>query len=213
MQHHTAYRREEREHIQQTSLGRVVRYLVAVLGMLSACALVACDDTGGGDEEVCNVDATIPLSTDAVANVLGLPIPFSNGSAFSAGIGNNPATLTFNTASTVTLASGSATASGNVAFSSCLLTVTASTFPAGQGPQVGDSLNFPTCNFVISAKNVEVGGGAVPGTAVLELVNAAGTSATSAPGTVQVSIQEDGILVVNDIPTDIDTDVTGATCQ
>jgi hypothetical protein len=188
-------------------------YRVAVLVVLSAFALVACDGNGEDDIEFCHVDVTIPLSTNTVANVLGLPISFPNGSAFSPDIGNNPVTLTFNTASTFTLAAGSATASGNVAFSSCLLTVTASTFPTGQGPQVGVSLNFPTCDSVISANSVEVGGGAVAGTAVLNFVNAAGTSATSDSGTVQVQVQEDGILVINDISTGIHIEDTETTCQ
>ena len=213
MQYRKAYSREGEENIQQTKLGRVVRCRVAVLVVLSAFALVACDGNGEDDTELCNVDVTIPLSPNAVANVLGLPIPFPNGSAFSPDIGNNPVTLTFNTASTFTLASGSATASGNVAFGSCVLTVTTSTFPTGQGPQVGGSLNFPTCDSVISATNVQVGGGAVTGTAVLNFVNAAGTSATSDSGTVQVQVQEDGILVINAISTGIHIEDTETTCQ
>ena len=197
--------------MRQTRLGKAARDLVMVLVILSTFALVACSDDDGNDGECRNVNAMIPLSMDSVVSVLGLPIPFPNGSAFNAGIGNNPATLTFNTASTFTLTSGSATGSGDVVFGSCLLTVTASTFPVGQGPQVGDSLTFPTCQFVIRATAVEVGGDEVTGTAALDLVNAADVSATSSEGSVQVSIREDGILVVNGIPTDIDTDITGAT--
>jgi hypothetical protein len=78
---------------------------------------------------------------------------------------------------------------------------------------VGVSLNFPTCDSVISANSVEVGGGAVAGTAVLNFVNAAGTSATSDSGTVQVQVQEDGILVINDISTGIHIEDTETTCQ
>lgn len=206
MQHREAYTRERGKTMPQTSLERAVRYVVAVLVMLSAFALVTCsgDDEESRDEEFRNVSVLLPVGAGAfLEQAQDQPIPFPNGSAFSAGIGNNAVTLTFNTTSTFTLASGSATASGTVAFGSCLFTVTASTFPAGRGPQVGDRLNFPTCNAVIGASNVEVGGGTVTGTAVLVLVNAAGVSAISDPGTVRVRIQKDGILVINDIPTDI----------
>src|SRR6266705_3023285 len=89
-----------------------------------------------------------------------------------------------------------------VAFGSCTLTVKLSGFPAAQGPQVGNVINFTTCSIQITASNVTVGSGAVSGTLTLTLGGPNGSS-TSLAITVQVSIRSDGTLVINGVATGI----------
>jgi len=206
--------------MQQTSLRSPVHYSVTVLVLISACALFACS---GGTGERRNISATVPLNSTNVTALEGsFPPQFTipDGSVFDPGIGNNPVAFTFilssgTTTTLFTLAKfgSAALALGGVTFGSCTLTVTASTFLPGQGPQVtGDTITFSTCNIVVSARNVEVGGETETGIITLMLTNATtGVSAASTPITLlsSVSLQHDGFLLLNGVNTGIDTDITG----
>jgi hypothetical protein len=219
--------------MQQTSLRSPVHYHVAVLVLISACVLFACS---GGTGQRRNISATVPLNSNNVTALEGsFPAQFTipDGTVFSpdsspdicqkvtvlSGICGNPVAFTFvlSSGTTTTLFTlnrfGSAAfATGGVTFGSCTLTVTASTFLAGQGPQTGDTITFSTCNLVVSASNVEVGGGTETGIVTLMLTNATtGVSAASTPITLMssVSIQTDGFLLLNGVNTGIDTDITG----
>ena len=208
--------------MQQTSLRSPVHYSVAVLVLISAFVLFACS---GGTGERRNISATVPLNSTNVTALEGsFPPQFTipDGAVFDPGIGNNPVAFTFvlssgTTTTLFTLAKfGSAAfATGGVTFGSCTLTVTFSSFPAGQGPQTGDTITFSTCDLVVSASNVEVGGGTETGIVTLMLTNATtattGASAASTPITLlsSVSIQTDGFLLLNNVNTGIDTDLTG----
>lgn len=213
MKHRDAYTLEGGKNMQQTSLGRVVRCLMAVLVLVTSLALLACPSD---DEDIIpGIDATVPVSSTTVAAVQAQTLTFGNGSAFGAAVGANPATLTFNTPGTFTLTrTGGATATGTARFASCTLTVTG---PASGGLfPVGTVLSFPTtCNFRVRADNVEVDGATVTGTLTLILVNAAiagpaGTS-TSNSISVQVFVNADRILIINTVITNVDLDVTGTT--
>lgn len=196
----------------QTSLGRALRYAVAVLVLSGGCVLPACT---GGTGERRNVNVAVPLNADTVvavnaAQLVQFTIP--DGSVFSPGIGNNPVSMTFNSTGDsnnllfILARFGSAeVAGGGVTFGSCTLTVTSTSFPAGRGPQTGDTLTFPTCSVLVSAGNVEVGGDTVDATLTLMLTNAAGVSAASTPLLVpsSVHIREDGILFLNNVNTRI----------
>ena len=209
MKHRDAYTLEGGKNMQQTSLGRVVRCLAAVLVLVTSLALLACP---GDEEEFRNVDATIPVNSTGAGATQATPFTFANGSAFGAAVGANPATLTFNTASTFTLTrTGGATATGTVAFASCTLTVTGGTL-LPVSPAAGSTLIFPTCNFRVLATGVEVDGASTTGTLTLILINAAGVRSESAAIiNVQVAILADGTLVINNVNTGVDTDVTGTT--
>ena len=179
--------------MQRRNVGKVMPYLVAVLALVSVIALSAC----GGNEETRNVATTTALgaNTDtthtSVAAVVGQAFTVPNGAVFNAGIGNNPVTFTFPTASTFQLDRGSSRATGTTTFGSCILTVTASSFAVGQGPQVGQTITLTTCNITVSASTVEVGGAAVSGTITLVVTSSTGTSTSSAV-TLNVSILDDG---------------------
>jgi len=196
-----------------------MRYSIAVLVLISACVLFACS---GGTGVRRNINATAPLTIDNITALEGSFPPqftFPDGSVFDPGIGSNPVIFTFvlssgTTTTLFTLAKpgSAALALGGVTFGSCTLTVTASTFLAGQGPQTGDTITFSTCNLVVSARNVEVGGGTETGIITLMLTNATtGASAASIPLTLlsSVSILTDGSLLLNNVHTGIDTDITG----
>ena len=216
--------------MQQTSLGRAVRYLVAVFVVLSALTLLGCSGDGDdgnvagapADEFDLN-NAQVPVTASTVAIVQGDAFTFPNGAAFDAGIGANPVTLTFGAPTGVTapftLSSGASTATGTTTFASCSFTVVTSNFAAGRGPQVGAVITFQTCNLSATAGNVEQGGATVSGTLTLVLTtgaNGTGTSAGTANAiTVSVSINADGMIVIDSVvtPADVDsgTGVSGAT--
>jgi len=209
MKRRNTYTLTGEENMQQKNLGKAMRYLVAVCALVSALAMVGCGGGGGGGDgdgaatttsNVSNV--SVPVNATTVQAVLGQPFTIPNGAVFDPGIGNNnPVTFTFDRSTTFSL-EGSSTASGDVTFGSCTLTVTLSGFPAGQGPQVGKVINFTTCGIQITASNVTVGSGAVSGTLTLTLGGPNGSS-TSIAITVQVSIRSDGTLVINGVATGI----------
>jgi hypothetical protein len=194
--------------MQRRTLGEAMRYLVVVCALASAFARVGCGGDGGGDgaaTTTSNVsNASVPVNATTVQAVVGQQVTIPNGSIFDPAIGNNPVTFTFtdDSPATFSLTRGSSTASGDVAFGSCTLTVTLSGFPAGQGPQVGKVINFTTCSIQITASNVTVGSGAVSGTLTLTLSGPSGSS-TSIAITVQVSILNNGTLVINGVATGI----------
>jgi hypothetical protein len=187
----------------------MIRYLVVVGALVSTLAMVGCG--GGGDDD--NGDGTttttsnvstppIPVNATTVPAVVGQQFTIPNGSIFSPGLGNNPVVFVFTSPTTFSLTSGSSTASGDVAFGSCTLTVTLSGFSAAQGLQVGNIIGFTTCTIQITASDVTVGGGAVNGTLTLTLGGANGSS-TSFAIVVQVSVQNNGTLVINGVPTGV----------
>ena len=193
------------ENMQQRNLGKAMRYLVVVCALVSAFAMVGCggdgDDDGGATTTSNVSNQSVPVNATTVQAILGQQFTIPNGAIFDPGIGNNPVTFTFPTSTTFSLG-GSSTASGDVAFGSCTLTVKLSGFPAAQGPQVGKVIPFTTCSIQITASNVTVGSGAVSGTLTLTLSGPNGSS-TSLAITVQVSIRSDGTLVINGVATGI----------
>jgi hypothetical protein len=196
--------------MQRKNPGKAMRYLVAICALVSALAIVGCggDGDGGGGtvisgETLPNVNTgSVNVSSSNVQALVGQPFTFQNGSIFDPSLGNNPATLTFTSPTTFSLASGGATSSGNAAFGSCTLTFT-------QGPLAGKSITFGTCTFQVTAGNVTVGGGAVGGTLTLTLSGPNG-SGNSAVITVQVSILANGTLVINGVSTGIVISSTGS---
>jgi hypothetical protein len=184
--------------MQRRNVGKAIYYLVMIVALISAFALVAC---GGGDgddggtvtsgETIGTVDTgSMNVNSSNVQALVGQQFTFQNGSIFDPSIGNNPATLTFTSPTTFSLTSGSSTSSGNTTFGSCTLTFT-------QGVLAGKSVRFDPCTIQVTTGNVTAGGAAVSGTFTLTL----GTARTSI--TVQINILADGTLVINGRPTPI----------
>jgi hypothetical protein len=202
MKHRDVYTLEGGKNMQQTSLGRAMRYLVAVLVVLSLFAFLGCSSD---DDEPAIFDLTnaaVPVSSSTVAAVQGQAINLPAGTVFNAGAG--AVTLTFTGANTATFSrAGAASSNAAVAFASCTFLVAAGGFiPTG-------TYNFPTCNFLITANDVEQGGATVLGTLVLVLVGPTGSATSAPPITVQVAINDDGLIVINNVVTPIDVDAGG----
>jgi hypothetical protein len=216
MRYRNVYIRKEGESMQRRNVGKAVYYLVAIVALVSAFALVACggdDDDGGEIRTVSN--QSVPVNSTTVQAVTGQQFTIPNGSAFSSGLPATPVTLTFNSSSTFTLTSGNQTASGTVAFASCTFTVTSSNIP---GLATGQIPTFSICNFVVTANTpLEEGGDAAQGTLTLQLgrngvilITATLPSGVS----ITISILDDGTLVINGINTSVTppptTGTTGA---
>jgi hypothetical protein len=181
---------------------------MAVFVMVSSFALLACpsDDE---DEIIRDISATVPASSTTVVAAQGQDLTLPSGAVFNAGA--QPLNVRFVSPSQATIGrTGGPVATSTVTFASCTFMITATSFPLGQGPQVGQTFTFPTCNFMITANDVEVGGDEVVGTLVLVLVGPTG-SATSNAIAVEVRINDDGLIVINDVTTTVDSDVTGTT--
>ena len=216
MKHRNAYTLTGGQSMQRRNVGKLMRCLMAVVVLISSLAMFACgDDDDDGDTRAVTSQA-VPVNANNVAAVQGQAISVPNGAVFSTTIpANTPVTLTFNSPTTFSVARPGATASsGTVAFGSCLFTVLA---PATGGalPVSPPSITFPTCNFIISAPAVEVGGAQAVGTLTLVLINAAGVRSDSTSITVQVLINNAGqLFVVNPVngtlvDTGINTNATG----
>jgi len=194
--------------MQRRNVGKVMYYLVAIMALVSAFALVACggdDDDGGEVRTVSN--QSVPVNSSTVQAVTGQQFRIPDGSAFSAGIPpNTPVVLTFNSPSTFTLtpSSGGGTASGTVAFASCTFTVTSSTIA---GLATGQIPTFSICNFLVTANTpLEEGGDAGQATVTLQLGRNGVVliTATLPSGvTITVSLLDDGTLVINGIDTSV----------
>jgi hypothetical protein len=188
--------------MQRKNPGKAMRYLVAVCALISALAMVGCggsDDEGGttvtSGETIPSVNTgSVNVSSSNVQALVNQPFAFQPGSIFDPSLGNNPATLTFTSANPsndppFSLTSGGATSSGDALLGSC-------TLHFQQGPLAPKTVKFDPCTFQITSGAVSAGGGAVNGTLTLTLSGPNG-SGTSAVITVQITILNNGTLVIN----------------
>jgi hypothetical protein len=185
--------------MQRRTFGKAMRYLVAVGTLVSSLAMFAC---GGSDTQA--VFAAVPLTDSTVAAVQAVPLSFSNGPVFSPAI-TGAVTLTFNSTNTFTLVgSAGIAATGVVTYGppSCTFDVQV---PGGLIPAAA-ILTVPTCNLLVNANNVEVGGDTVIGTVTLLLSGAAGTVNSNAVNA-QVSLNSDSELFVVNPATGVSVDM------
>jgi hypothetical protein len=91
---------------------------------------------------------------------------FSSGAVFNPGLANIATTLAFsNNAANFTLSSAGGTASGtNTLGNACTLTVLASTYAIGAGPQVDDAILLAPCDFDIPNQTLLIGNGTTTAT-------------------------------------------------
>jgi hypothetical protein len=117
-----------------------------------------------------------------------LPFTFTDGGVFHADLEGDATTLVFDTVTngtgTFILTSGDSTASGDATFGSCDLTVTASDFAAADGPQSGDVIALPTCEYSVVVGIDDITNDMAP--LQLTVENAEGDSATSGDADVDV---------------------------
>jgi len=118
---------------------------------LNSCDFDSSNDTltvANATLSLTSVPATV-LSTSGsveqatVTDVNNDSFLFPNGQVFDPALINSATTLTFtNNATTFTLTSAGGSAAGTATFIPCALTVTASTYAPGSGPQVGEVITF-----------------------------------------------------------------------
>jgi hypothetical protein len=126
------------------------------LGLFSVAAaaamLVGC---GGGHDapaQAASSNLTAPVTSASVAAVAGQGFTFQNGvTNFGTA---SPTTVTLNSASSFSVASAEGTASGNLAFGSCIFTVTASTFPVGSRLALGQVVTVHPCSITVATAGV-----------------------------------------------------------
>jgi uncharacterized membrane protein len=90
-------------------------------------------------------------------NVNNQSFTFTSGAVFNSGLINVSTALAFtNNATQFTLTSATGTATGTNRFGSCILTVTTSTYPVGDGPQANSVMTLSPCNFDNTARTLKV---------------------------------------------------------
>jgi hypothetical protein len=128
-----------------------MRGFVALIALAGAMSLLGCSP---------DVQPTI---ADDLNNQ---SFTFSSGAVFNPGLANIETTLAFsNNASLFTLSAAGETASGTNTFgNACTLTVTASTYAIGAGPQVDDAIKLAPCDFDIPNNILLIGNGTTTAT-------------------------------------------------
>ncbi len=166
--------------MQRRNVCSAVLRFTAVVGVLvGALTVLGCsggDNSSSGTQEetviIAKNDLAVPVMTDTVASIANQTFTFDSGETLTPALANQPIAVTFNdttsaapiatvTAPNVRGTNGQpASFSGRVEFGSCTFVVTSSTFPVGQGPQVGDRITVDPCRL-----NARTGGIVVSGTA------------------------------------------------
>lgn len=181
-----------------TSLHTPLRQLsIAGLAFSASLLLAACGGDGDSVKQVAtgNTTAAITPATGAtiVSAVVDKTFTYSAGVA---ALGTTAATsvkLTGTGASPkFTVSSGASVADGTMAFGSCILTVTTSTFPADSALGVGKTVTVNPCALVATTSGVVADGTSTTAQVALQL----GTTA-SATQSATVAVAADGSVTVN----------------
>ena len=125
---------------------KTLRGLVALIVLVGAMSYFGCSE-----------DIEQVLATD----VDNQSFAFTSGAVFNPALADIETTLGFrNFATNFTLSSAGGTASGVTTFgNACTLTVTASTYVIGGGPQMNDVIRLFPCDFDIPNKTLLIGNG------------------------------------------------------
>lgn len=141
--------------------------LKILMGCMTCLALGGVMSLGGCSDDVQRVQA---------GDVNNRAFTFASGEVFNAALTHVTTTLAFsNNAGNFTLTSANGMASGLNTFGSCTLTVTASTYAIGAGPQQNDAIRLDPCDFDIPNKTLVVGNG------LITAVSSPGIPAETAP--------------------------------
>ncbi|WP_427913580.1 hypothetical protein ACPWT1_00995 [Ramlibacter sp. MMS24-I3-19] len=164
--------------------------------------LVSCGGGGGGDTQVAVANGASAVKVDAtngstaVQAMSNQPITFASGVPDFGTTGSTTVTIappaSGTAAPTFSIASGGATASGDMTFGSCIFTVKSSTFPAGSTLATGAKITVSPCSISLATNGVPATGVAVNVSVTLTL-----NSVTSTPYTETVSVSPAGAVSVN----------------
>jgi hypothetical protein len=130
---------------------RTMRGFVALITIAGVMSLLGCSP------------AVQPAIADDLNNQ---SFTFSSGAVFNPGLTNIETTLAFiNNAANFTISSAGGTATGTNTFdNACTLTVLASTYAIGAGPQMNDAIRLAPCDFDIPNKTLLIGNGTTTAT-------------------------------------------------
>ena len=130
---------------------RAMRGFVVLIAIAGTMSLLGCSP------------AVQPAIADDLNNQ---SFTFTSGAVFSPGLANIETTLAFSeNASIFTLSSVGGIATGiNTFGNACTLTVTASTYAIGAGPQMNDAIRLAPCDFDIDNKTLLIGNGTTTAT-------------------------------------------------
>jgi hypothetical protein len=130
---------------------------------------------------------TAPAVSAGPATVALKSFAFSDGAVFSSSLAGKSTTLAFGDAGgTFALASGDGQATGGNVFGSCILTITASTFPAATHPelQVGKTITLSPCEVAVNGTlNVRNGSITVSSAPAVALASPTPTATPTAAAT------------------------------
>ncbi len=206
--------------MQHWDLNKTGLHRMAIAGVLAGMVLILGCGGGAGEEDTTKVAAsdTATSTPTALAQTVkavdGQSFAFSNGSRPDcSSLATQPITLTFTdtgaanptatvTAPTVTGTNGQqASFTGATTFGSCTFVVTASTFPAGMGPQRGNTITVNPCQVNIKTGGVQATGQATVVQILLQLglvpsrANQANVAIDPDTGTVTVNNVSTGLTV------------------
>lgn len=190
--------------MQSLKISRKMFSLMAVFAMMFSLAYLGCNN--GGEDEFAAADTDVALNPETAPAVQDTTFTFANGADL--GVAGQQVDLTFGATSGNTTdftldapnvlgTDGSpASATGTTTFGSCTFAVTTSTFPAGTGPQVGETITVNPCQVNVATQGVEATGQAT----TVQILLVLGLT-PSAAQQAQVSIADDGTVTVNDVNT------------
>ena len=125
---------------------RTVRGLVVLIVLAGTMSLCGCSEH---------------IETAIASDLNNQSFTFASGAVFHPGLANTATTLAFsNSATNFMLSSAGGTAIGSNTFgNACTLTVSASTYAIGAGPQMNDVIRLAPCDFDTSNKVLLIGNG------------------------------------------------------
>jgi len=130
------------QRVRRTMLG-----LVMISAIVSTVALLGCSEE---IQPAINSDLNNRAFT------------FANGLVFHPALANMLTTLTFSNNSTnFELSTATGTAVGTNSVNPCVLNVTLSTYAAGAGPQLADTITLTPCDFDRSNRTLIIGNGTI----------------------------------------------------
>jgi hypothetical protein len=171
-------------------------FIKSFVVLAAAATLVACG--GGGGDSPATVgasDLSAPATAANVPAVAGTQFSFPGGvPSFGTTAATNVTFTGTAAAPTFAVASGGATATGNLGFGSCIFTVTQSTFAASSPLATGKTVTVNPCNINVGARGVQANSQAAQSSVALLL-----GAAASAGVPVTIQVNPGGQLTINGV--------------
>jgi hypothetical protein len=174
------------------------------IALCSAAMLAACGGGGSGDGAARTVTQDPALAINATTGPTLVAAIANETFAYQDGVpafGTTAATnVTFSAPAAAgaapgfTISSGGNTASGTMAFGSCIFRITASTFPDGSRLAAGQIITINPCNINVNARGTAADGVAATRSAALVV-----GAAASAGASVTISVNPGGQLTLNGV--------------